>query len=94
MTEQVVRRWECVSYCHCKSRKGHFVVDDDGTWVLHKELGLHIGRGSVEESGLGWNLYANTKATNRDLRAIAALLIAAADKLEAEPDAVDTRIEA
>lgn len=53
-----------------------------------------VGRGSCEKSRLSWQLRADGRATNRDLRDIAALLIAAANKLESEPDAVDTEITA
>lgn len=53
-----------------------------------------LAHGRVESSGLAWRLLINQTAGNADLRAIAALLITAADRLEIDPNAVDTRITA
>ena len=63
-------------------------MDDDRSYRLT------IAEGAVEESNLFWQIKANKRATNRDLRAIASLLIAAADRLESDPEAVDTEITA
>ncbi len=94
-------RFTCESYCRCGSRQGHFEKQDNGVWVRHTDVlktldgcPIVVGRGSIEMSGLAWQLRAANRATNQDLRAIAALLIAAADRLEREPDAVDTKITA
>lgn len=94
-------RFRCVSYCRCESRKGHFVKEPDGTWVRFEDIErlldgalVHVARGSVEFTGLAWQLRAVRPVTNQDLRAIASLLTAAAYKLEQNPEAVDTRIEA
>lgn len=99
--ETEIKRFKCVSYCRCDSRKGHFVVEDDGIWVRFEDLSklldgalVRVARGSVELTGLSWQLRAAQPATNQDLRAIASLLVAAAYKLEQNPEAVDTRIEA
>jgi len=94
-------RFTCVSYCRCETRKGHFVKEPDGVWVRFADVEklldgalVHVARGSVELTGLSWQLRAAGRATNQDLRAIASLLTAAAYKLEQNPEAVDTRIEA
>lgn len=42
---------------------------------------LTIAKGSLEGSGLRWQIKADKRATSHDLRSIAALLIAAANKL-------------
>lgn len=54
---------------------------------------LVIAKGFLEGSGLLWQVKGSKRATNHDLRSMAALLIAA-NKLAADPEAVDTRIEA
>lgn len=59
-----------------------------------REYSIVVGRGSIARSGLRWQLRADGRANNQDLRDVAALLIAAAEKLESEPDAVDTEITA
>ena len=96
-----LRRWKCVSYCRCDSRKGHFVVDDDGTWVQFSDVeavtgghSLRVMYGTLEKSGLSFSLVASKRATNQDLRDVAALLIRAADILKDHPERVDTEISA
>ena len=38
-------RWNCTSYCLCKSRKGHFEkASDDGVWVLYEDAQAAIDR--------------------------------------------------
>jgi hypothetical protein len=40
-----VDRWNCTSYCLCKSRKGHFEkASDDGVWVLHTDHEAEVER--------------------------------------------------
>lgn len=70
------------------------MTDRSQTQELRLSLPILIGHGTVELSGLGWELTGNRRATNQDLRSIASLLVAAAYKLEQDPSAVDTRIEA
>ena len=101
MTEnQKLRRWKCESYCLCGSRRGHFERRDDGEWmlaadVLEENLPLMVAaHGKIEGSELAFELRVSKRARNHDLRSVAALLLLAADKLESDPSAVDTRIEA
>jgi len=98
--DQLLRRWKCESYCLCGSRQGHFERSDDGTWMLAADvLGqqaplIVAAHGALEGSGTAFQVRVSKRATNHDLRSIAALLILAADKIEADPEALDTRIEA
>jgi len=40
-----VDRWNCASYCLCKSRKGHFEkASDDGVWVLYVDHQAEVER--------------------------------------------------
>lgn len=95
-----IPRWKCTSYCLCGSRRGHFERSDEGTWMLAEDvLGASVplivaAHGVLEGHELGFELRVSKRAGNHDLRSIAALLIAAANKLEADPAALDTRIEA
>ena len=50
--------------------------------------------GKLDGTDLAFELRVTQRARNHDLRSIAALLILAADKLESDPSAIDTRIEA
>jgi hypothetical protein len=50
--------------------------------------------GTLEKSGLSFSLVASKRATNQDLRDVAALLIRAADILKDHPERVDTEISA
>lgn len=55
---------------------------------------VEIAYGKVESSGLHWCIAGSEKANNADLRAIAALLLAAADRLDKDPTALDRRLTA
>ena len=52
-----------------------------------------VAHGTVEASGVAWELKVSQVIGNSDLRAIAQLLVAAADRIKADPTVLDTRIE-
>lgn len=54
--------------------------------IRTEEKRVPVAMGTVEATGLTWDLSASKRVTGDDLRAIAALLIEAANRLEREPD--------
>lgn len=81
--------------CSCGERyhSARGALDCERSHVRHsKKDAINVAHGTVEASGLTWCIMASKRATNRDLRSISALLLQAAERLEEDPEAVDTRI--
>lgn len=53
-----VDRWNCTSYCLCKSRKGHFEkASDDGVWVLYADHQAEVERLCLRIEAMALLLY-------------------------------------
>ena len=63
-----------------------------GDDMTEKNCVIRIAHGELEVSKLQWEVWGDKRATNADLRDLASLLILAAETLEKDPGATDTRI--
>lgn len=89
MAEEVARSAD-PNVCYCGEYGGGVHTKSARCLVAR----ITIAEGTLDGSDLFFQIKASKRATNHDLRSIAALLIAAANKLDGDPEAVDMRITA